>query len=168
MSESANNIGSQFEKNALSHLKWKRLVVAILFTVFYVALDRTTVYFQMWSGISSWYPPSGVAVAILLGMGIGYAPVILFASFVAAKVNYHQEIFSYSFIFATTSITGGYAAAAVALRRLARIDWHLRTVRDVSWLLFLALPASCGVAFLGTLMLVLDHSIAWPEYVKAA
>jgi len=132
ISDSTNNIGSQFEKSAHSRRKWKRFVVAVLFTLFYVALDRTTVYFQMWVGISSWYPPSGVAVAMLLGMGTGYAPLILFASFIAARVNYHQEIFSYSFIFATTTITGGYTAAAVALRRLAKIDWHLRSVRDVS------------------------------------
>jgi hypothetical protein len=166
--KSSRNTGPPSEKSAHSRRKLKRFVIAVLFTLFYVALDRTTVYFQMWVGISSWYPPSGVAVAILLGMGTGYAPLIVLASFIAAKVNYHQEIFSYSFIFATTAITGGYTATAVALRRLAKIDWHLRSVRDVSWLLFLALPASCCVALMGTLMLVLDHSIAWSEYTKAA
>src|SRR5580692_2891471 len=72
----------------------RRIVVAILFVLIFVLLDRMTVYFQMWSGISAWYPPSAITLAILLGMESGYLPVMVFASFIAAKVNYHQDIVS--------------------------------------------------------------------------
>src|SRR5271168_2297411 len=117
----------------------RRTVVGVVFTLGYVWLDRTTVNFQMWSGTSSWYPPSGLAFAMLLGMGLGYAPLIFFASLIASKVNYHQETLSYSFLFAALAITAGYTGAAVALRRVAKIDWRLCTMRDVMWMLFVAL-----------------------------
>jgi len=145
----------------------RRTVVGVVFTLSYVWLDRTTVNFQMWSGISSWYPPSGLAFAMLLGMGLGYAPLIFFASLIAAKVNYHQETLSYSFLLAAPVISAGYAGAAVILRRVAKIDWRLRTMRDVMWMLFVVLPTACVVAITGTVLLVLDHAIPWHEFLKA-
>jgi hypothetical protein len=44
-----------------------RLTIAIGFTALYVVLDRSVVFFQMWEGISAWYPPAGLALALLLG-----------------------------------------------------------------------------------------------------
>ena len=41
----------------------------------YILLDRMTVFFQMWSGISAWYPPVGLALGMLVGMGLAYAPL---------------------------------------------------------------------------------------------
>ena len=37
-----------------------RLAIAIGFTILYVALDRSVVFFQLWEGISAWYPPAGL------------------------------------------------------------------------------------------------------------
>jgi PAS domain S-box-containing protein len=145
----------------------KRLLVAGVLLCIFVLLDRSTVYFQMWPGISSWYPPSGITLAILLGMELEYLPTIIFASFIAAKVNYHQETWTYSFLLAPFAITLGYLATAKILRRVIKIDWRLHSVRDVVWLLFVSIPASGGVALLGTLLLVLDGEIPRGEYLRA-
>ena len=59
------------------------MVVAVCFVVVYVLLDRTTVSFQIWTEISAWYPPTGLALAALIGLGWRYAPVILLAECIA-------------------------------------------------------------------------------------
>src|SRR5579863_3110582 len=145
----------------------RRILVAGVLLCIFVLLDRSTVYFQMWPGISSWYPPSGITLAILLGMELEYLPTIIFASFIAAKVNYHQETWSYSFLLAPFAITLGYLATAKMLRRVIKIDWRLHSVRDVAWLLFVSIPASGAVALLGTLLLVVDGEIPRGEYLRA-
>jgi two-component system, LuxR family, sensor kinase FixL len=150
-----------------STLRRRRVVVSIFFVCAFVLLDHTTAYFQMWSGISSWYPPSGITLTMLLGAGVEYLPFIVLTSFLAAKVNYHQETMSYSFLLAPITIAGTYFAAAQFLWRVLKIDWRLQSVRDVVWLLFVSIPASRLVALSRTFLLVLDRNVPWPEYRKA-
>jgi integral membrane sensor domain MASE1 len=54
------------------------------------------------------------------------------------------------------------------LRRVVKIDWRLRSIRDVLGLLFVALPVSGAVAFVGTFLLILDHAVPRAEYIRAA
>jgi len=42
----------------------RRYVVGVLFILIFVLLDRTTVYLQILPGISAWYPPVGIALAL--------------------------------------------------------------------------------------------------------
>jgi integral membrane sensor domain MASE1 len=146
----------------------RRYLVAVLFITAYILLDRSTVYFQIWSEISAWYPPTGLGLAFLLGMGLRYAPLYFLAGFIASKVNYHVSIFSFSFPPVNTVVMGGYTAAAYLLRRVFKIDWRLRSIRDVMALLLVSLPASAIVAALGTLALVYDHRIPAAGYFDAA
>ena len=46
----------------------RRYLIGFLFVVIFVLLDRTTVYLQILPGISAWYPPVGIALALLLGI----------------------------------------------------------------------------------------------------
>jgi len=55
----------------------RRYLIGFLFILIFVLLDRTTVYLQVLPGISAWYPPVGMALALLLGMGPRYAPLLL-------------------------------------------------------------------------------------------
>jgi PAS domain S-box-containing protein len=146
----------------------RRYLISLFVVVIYVLLDRSTVFFQMWTDISAWYPPIGLSMAVLIGMGTGYAPVLLLAGLVSAKLNYHTATLSYGFLLGNLLIMGTYTGATVFMRRVLKMDWRLNSIRDVMYLLFVSLPASGIVAVLGTLTLVLDHSIPWNEYVKAA
>jgi two-component system sensor histidine kinase/response regulator len=58
--------------------------------------------------------------------------------------------------------------AAIFLRRVFKIDWQLRTMRDTLRLLFVSLTASCIVALAGVGMYVADHQIKAAEYLKAS
>jgi PAS domain S-box-containing protein len=145
----------------------RRLVVAACFIVVYVLLDRSTVSFQIWTEISAWYPPTGLALAALIGLGWRYAPVILMAEYISSIVNYHLAVHSYSFLAGNIEFIVVYTVAAVVLRRVVKIDWHLRSMRDVAWLLLIAICSSCVVAFVGTRFLQADHLIPAQGYLLA-
>jgi hypothetical protein len=70
----------------------------VIFVAVYLAADRSTVFLQIWPGISAWYPPTGIALALLLGLGMRYAPLYMLAGLLAGEVNYHQAIFTYTFL----------------------------------------------------------------------
>ncbi len=142
-------------------------MVAVCFVVVYVLVDRTTVSFQIWNEISAWYPPTGLALAALIGLGWRYAPVILLAECIASYLNYHLPVRSYSFLIGNVEFISVYTAAAVVLRRGVKIDWRLRTMRDVMWLLLVATCAACVVAFVGTRFLMADHLIPVQGYLLA-
>ena len=90
----------------------RRYLVGFLIVVVYVLLDRSTVFFQMWSNISAWYPPIGLSIAVLIGLGARYAPVLLLAGLVSAKLNYHTATLSYNFLAGNLIIIGTYTGAA--------------------------------------------------------
>jgi len=148
---------------------WKlpQLVVAACFVLVYVLVDRTTVSFQIWTEISAWYPPTGLALAALIGLGWRYAPVILVAQCIASIVNYHLPVRSYSFLVGNVEFIAVYTVAAVILRRVVKIDWRLRSMRDVTWLLLIATCAAWIVAFMGTRFLEADHLIPAQGYLLA-
>jgi integral membrane sensor domain MASE1 len=146
----------------------RKYLIGFLFIVVFVLLDRTTVYLQVLPAISAWYPPVGIALAFLIGMGPRYAPLYWLAGLISAKVNYHQPFFSYIFLAGNSLDFGTYTLLAIVLRRVFKLDWRLTSIRDVMVLSFLALPLSGIAAFLATLTLVLDHVIPWSGYVKAS
>jgi integral membrane sensor domain MASE1 len=114
----------------------------------HLLLDRSTIFFQIWTEISAWYPPTGLAFAVLIGFGPRYALAIVLAADIASIVNYHQPVYSFSFLVGNIEFTAVYTAAALLLTRVIKIDLHLRSLRDVMWLLLVALISSCVVAFL--------------------
>ena len=147
--------------------KLPQLVVAACFVLVYVLVDRTTVSFQIWTEISAWYPPTGLALAALIGLGWRYAPVVLVAECIASIVNYHLPVRSYSFLVGKVEFIAVYTVAAVILRRVVKIDWRLRSMRDVTWLLLIATCAAWIVAFVGTRFLEADHLIPAQGYLLA-
>ena len=169
-----NHLGNN--NSALSHkasqlqdfTRVRRVGVAIMFVALYVLLDRSTVFFQMWSGVSAWYPPSGLSLAMLIGFGSSYVPLVMLGGLIAGIANYHQPFFSYSTIGANLAVSGGYWAAAFVLRKVLKIDARLRSMRDIFRLLLVSLASSCAVAFAGVLMGVADHTIKPSEYLHAS
>ena len=146
---------------------FRQLLVAVCFIAVHVLLDRSTMSFQIWTEISAWYPPTGLAFAVLIGFGPRYAVPILIAADISSIVNYHQPVHSFSFLVGNIEFTAVYTAAALLLRHVIKIDLHLRSLRDVMWLLLIALFSSCVVAFVGTGFLALDHLIPSKEYLRA-
>ncbi len=152
-----------------SEKSWKlrQLLVAVCFVVVYVLVDRTTVSFQIWAEISAWYPPTGMALAVLIGFGWRYAPAILIAECIASTVNYHLPVRSYSFLVGNVEFIVVYTMAAVVLRGVVKIDWRVRSMRVVTWVVVVGICSSCIVAFVGTRFLVMDGIIPAGGYLIA-
>ncbi|MGH9705200.1 MAG: MASE1 domain-containing protein, partial [Candidatus Acidiferrales bacterium] len=144
-----------------------QLFPRIAFVILYAMLDRTTVHFQMWQGISAWYPPSGLALAAMAGLDFTYAPLTLLAGWISALVNYHQSPHSYGFLLVSPIIVLGYGGAAVVLRHLLGPDSQLRSLRDVMFYVYVVFFASCLVACTGAAALLGDHALVRADFPHA-
>ena len=109
----------------------RRVAIGVAFVGLYVLLDRTTVLFQMWDGISAWYPPVGLSLAAMFGLGMWFAPLAWLAGTLASVVNFNESPASITFWLVNVAVTGGYAGAAILLRRVFRASPQLRSLRDV-------------------------------------
>ncbi|MGA2813843.1 MAG: response regulator, partial [Candidatus Acidiferrum sp.] len=116
---------------------------------------------------SAWYPPTGLAFAALIGLGVGWVPVILIAEAISSILNYHLPVVSYSFLLGNQEFAVSYTAAATVLRRAVKIDPNLRSVRDMMWLLLVAICSSGLVASMGVWWLQADHMVPAGQYLKA-
>ena len=143
-----------------------RLAIAIGFTILYVVLDRSAVFFQMWEGISAWYPPAGLALALLVGLDLAYAPLLLVTGMIAASVNYPLSAFSAGFWAVNITVAAGYTGAAYALRRL-RVNIAFRSLRDVNLFVVVALVASFCVAAMGSAAFVWAGTLRRANYPRA-
>jgi PAS domain S-box-containing protein len=145
-----------------------RVAPGMVIAVLYVLLDRMTLYFQMWEGVSAWYPPVGLEVALLTGMGLAYAPLMLVAGFGAAVLNYHQSPFALSTWVMVCLSLAGYTGASYLLRRVLRDHAPFQTLGDVFRYLGVALSAAVFVGALGPLALTWDKVILRADYPRAA
>ena len=143
-----------------------RLAIALGFVVLFVVLDRSVVFFQMWEGISAWYPPAGLALALLVGLDLAYAPLLLVAGMLAAVVNYPLSTFSLGFWAVNSAVAVGYTGAAYALRRL-RVNISFHSLRDVNLFVAVALAASFCVAATGTAAFIWAGTLRRADYPKA-
>jgi len=147
---------------------WRRMLIAVVVAVLYVLLDRSTLYFQIWPGISAWYPPTGLGLAVMVALGPAYGIAILAAGLISSHVNYHQALLTYSFLAANPLIIGIYGTAAYQLRSVLKIDARLPTIRDAAWLMGVVMTAACLMAAIGTALLVADGPVPASDFAKAA
>jgi PAS domain S-box-containing protein len=146
----------------------RRLWCGFLFITTYVLLDRTTVALQIWPEISAWYPPSGLAIGFLAGLGWEWFPAILAAGYLAGGLNYNEPL-DHWYFFAINSVTVLiYLGASVVLRRNLGADRRLSTIRHVLSLLGVALFTAFVSATVGTTLLVLNREISPGNYGSAA
>jgi PAS domain S-box-containing protein len=146
----------------------RRLVFAVACVFVYVLLDRTTVYLQIWPSISAWYPPVGLSVALIVGLGLGILPALVVAGYLAGVINYHQSVTSLPFLLINPLIPLIYGSASLYLRRKLTNNYRIRSIRDVNNILGVTLLASLASATGGTAILVWSGEIASSDYTQAA
>jgi PAS domain S-box-containing protein len=146
----------------------RRLLFGVVCVIVYILLDRSTVYLQIWPGISAWYPPAGVAVALYVGLGPEIFPILLVAGCLAGYLNYHQSVTGLPFLLINPLIPLIYASASLYLRRKLTGNYRIRSIRDVTHLLGVSLLASFTVAACGTAVLVRSGEISSADYARAA
>src|SRR5579863_1847354 len=83
--------------------------VSVAFLVIYILLDRPDVILMRDRGFTAWYPPVGLAMALLLGISPWYAPLVWLSGTLAGALLYHQPIVSWSGTLGALCTAGLYA-----------------------------------------------------------
>lgn len=146
----------------------RRVGVGIGFIAAYMLLDRATIDFQMWEGISAWYPPVGLGLAFLVAEGPSYALVMMLAAGITGVLNYQMSAASLTFWLINITIVAGYTGAAMVLRHIFGADYTFRSMKNVIWFVFVALAGSFCVALAGSRLLVWGKTLHPEDFPPAA
>ncbi|HLY59380.1 MAG TPA: PAS domain S-box protein [Terriglobia bacterium] len=142
--------------------------MAVLYILIYVGLDRITTFSQTWPSLSAWYMPAGLTMALLLGLGLEYAPAAFIASLGTAALNYHLAIFSsWSAIPLSLGFALGYTCTAAFISKVLHFDVSFKRLQDVVRFVPATLAGSLMVASLGVSFNLLDRSVKSSEYFTA-
>jgi len=143
-------------------------LLAIVFLVFYVLLNRPEVIFFSRIGFVAWYPAIGLVMALLLGISPWYAFLACLADALTGRIVYAQPASSFSNTLGAAGIALCYGSAAYLLRGALQIDLGLRRRRDVVRYVLVSAAAAATATVVGVGCLIADHSIAWTEYRSSA
>ncbi len=123
------------------------LIVASYLCVF-IIFDFFSYQFEVLRGVVAWYPPAGLTYALLLVLGVRFAPAVTIALFISTLFIYRMPQPPYLLFLWAFIISVIYGVAAAFLRRLIRFDWQLGKLRDVTWLVATAVFVSALLAVL--------------------
>jgi diguanylate cyclase (GGDEF)-like protein/PAS domain S-box-containing protein len=104
----------------------------------------------------------------MLGVSPWYALLICFANSLANTAIYHQPLISWGGLVAPIGETGFYTVAAILLRGPLQINPDLSRRIDVVRYTAITLLAAIGSTACGVTALVLDRTITWSDYWRAA
>lgn len=137
----------------------KRFVIAVVFVLLYILLDRFTVYFQIWYGVSAWYPPTALSVCVMVSLGIVYAIPMLLADLLSAVLNYHVSLTSIRLWLGVPSSVIIYAIASRQIRALLGPRLAFRSLRDVIRFIFIVMVSCTCAGGIGTAIWCADGKI---------
>lgn len=129
-------------------LSLRYVLISGVYLLVFIILDYFSNQIEDHIGIITWYPPAGLTYAFLLVFGIRYTPAVVIAYFLGS-VHIHnfpqpvQILLLWAFV-----VSGVYAAAAVIMRKLIHLDWHLQRFRDVACLIFTTVITSALLALI--------------------
>jgi signal transduction histidine kinase/ActR/RegA family two-component response regulator len=144
----------------------KYVVAAAGFIVLFLMTDGSSTASQGWEGAPPCYMPVGLSVALFLAAPKGFYPLPLIASVIAAAVNYHRPLLSWSGLPGAVSAYLGYIAGGILLRGRWRIDPQLKTVRDVVRYLIVMLSGAVWSGLTGTSALIADGLTGRGHFLK--
>lgn len=110
------------------------LWVSLGYLVLWYLLDHWARFFAITPEVSVWYPALGLDMALLVGFGLAYLPLLVLSN-VLATLAFSEAPTLTNLL---TPILGGnlvYAAAAYILLHRLRINPHLSNLSDVRWFL---------------------------------
>lgn len=146
----------------------RHVLLAIGFLALSLLLTRPEVIVVNRLGYVVWYPATGVALALLLGVSPWYAPLVFLSGAIAGKLFYNQPIATYGETIGAIGGAGFYAAAAYFLRDHLKIDSILRRRRDVVLYVSVTTIAALGSTTVGVACLAADRTIGWNEFWQSA
>ena len=150
------------QRKIISHL-----ALSLIFLATFILLNRPEVILISRLGSVVWYPATGFAFALLLGISPYYAILVSIAGALAGMLIYGQPLTTYSETIESIGISLFYAIAAHELRDTLKIDLGLRRRRDVVLYVSITSLAAVASTLVGVTCLALDHAIGWNEYGSA-
>jgi PAS domain S-box-containing protein len=142
------------------------LIVAAYLCTFTV-LDLLAREFEELPGVVAWYPAAGLGFALVLVFGARFAPALAIASLISSFLIYRFSQPPAMLLLWAFFISSIYGATAALLRRRMRFDWHLRRLRDVTYLVFAAALLSAVLAVLSVSGSLLDDTMTRSEAFRA-
>jgi PAS domain S-box-containing protein len=136
--------------------------------IVYVVLSRSSVLLETQLGFTVWYPPLGLAFALLLSVSPWFAVLIVVGDCISATLLYHQPLLSWSVLFATPCIALSYGLAAIILRGPWRIESCLRRRRDVLQYVAVSLSAAAIASTFSVIALWKDGVVTRAEVLGSA
>jgi diguanylate cyclase (GGDEF)-like protein/PAS domain S-box-containing protein len=146
----------------------RHAALSVCFLTLYLLLNRSDILMESQLGFTLWYPATGLALSLMLGVSPWYALLVCLAGVASDALIYHQPLASWSESLGSVGPAAIYAGAAVALRGSLRIDTGLNHRRDVVRYVFVTLTAAVLTTMVGVRCLVADHTIAWNQFWSAA
>jgi hypothetical protein len=113
----------------------RRISFYVFIIIFYVLLDRATVQLEVFPNVSAWYPPVGLLVALIIGLGAEAVPAMVVALYLSDFLNYQHELVGLYILFVDPMIAALYSAAALFLRKHLNAGYRIRTFQDLLRLL---------------------------------
>jgi len=138
------------------------VTVSLFYALAYNLLDHAAFQFQSQYGISFWYAPAGLSMAVLLRFGIGYAPVYFLVSLIDSQLVWSMNPplgWAEGFILTIPSVST-YTTAAFLLRSRLRVDFREEQLRSMVLFSAVTLCASAIVAATYIALLYLNGRIA--------
>lgn len=146
----------------------RHVLLSVAFVLMFLLLNRPEVIIIARLGAVVWYPATGLAMALLLGISPWYAFQVSFSIALAGILIYDQAILTFSGTIEAVATAGIYAAAAYLLRGPLRIDLGLLRRRDVVLYVFVTTAAAVVSTGFGVVCLAADHAIRWSECWQSA
>jgi signal transduction histidine kinase/CheY-like chemotaxis protein/integral membrane sensor domain MASE1 len=142
------------------------LVVGVYLCSF-VILDLVSRQFEELRGIVAWYPPAGLAYALLLVFGVRFVPAVTIALLIGSVFVYHMPQPLHLLLLWAIIVSSIYGVAAAFLHRRIHFDWQLRRLRDVTWLVVTAVFVSALLAILSVSSSAFTSDMPRSEVLRA-
>jgi signal transduction histidine kinase/DNA-binding response OmpR family regulator len=146
----------------------RHALVSLALVLLFLLLNHPEVIVLSRLGSVAWYPATGLALALLLGISPRYGFLVCFSNALAGILIYQQPLMSFSGTLGAVGCTAFYVAAAYVLRGSLRIDLGLRARRDVVRYVAVTTAAVLGSTVIGVACLAADHTILWTNYWRSA
>src|ERR1700734_4290367 len=91
----------------------RHCLLSVSFVLFYLLLNRPEILLISKLGFTIWYPATGLAFALILGVSPWYALLICFVNSLANTAIYHQPLISWAGLAAPIGETGFPHVAAI-------------------------------------------------------
>jgi signal transduction histidine kinase/CheY-like chemotaxis protein/HPt (histidine-containing phosphotransfer) domain-containing protein len=146
----------------------RHIPVSIAFVLAILLLNRPEVIVISRLGAVVWYPATGLALAVMLGISPWYAFLTGLSVALAGILIYDQPIETYSGTIGAAGCAAFYAVAAYVLRGPLKIDLGLHRRRDVVLYVSVTTAAALASTGVGVISLAADHAIQWNEFWQSS